>query len=77
MKQYYRGQYYRGQYYRGQYYRGQYYRGYIQSVIHSYYTRTVKVCHFESLTLYTGVAYQKHAKPVLLKQVTIPYSIHL
>ena len=57
-----------------QYYRGQYYRGYVQSVTHSYYISTVKVCHFESLSPYTGVAYQKHAKPVLPKQVAISYS---
>ena len=32
----------------------------------------VKVGHFEWLTMYTGVTGQKRAKPVSLKQATIP-----
>ena len=35
-------------------------------------TSAVKVGHFEWLTMYTGVTGQKRAKPVSLKQATIP-----
>ena len=36
-------------------------------------TSAVKVGHFEWLTMYTGVTGQKRAKPVSLKQATIPW----